>query len=55
MLAVMFRGLLPGFKHIKRISRNTDTGNAAGRGRHIPENTRAPDCSVTLPQTEQSK
>lgn len=47
MFTVMFRGMLRGFKHIKRISRNTDIGNAVGRSRHIPENTHARDCNVT--------
>lgn len=47
MFTVMFQGMLRGFKHIKRIYRNTDIGNAAGRGRHIPENTHARDCNMT--------
>lgn len=41
MFTVMFQGMLRGFKHIKRIYRNTDIGNAVGRPRegcrHTPE------------------
>lgn len=47
MFTVMFQGMLRGFKHIKRIYRNTDIGNAAGRSRHIPKNTLACDCNMT--------
>lgn len=47
MFTVMFRGMLRGFKHIKRVYRNTDFGNAAGRSRDIPENTHACDCNMT--------
>lgn len=47
MFAVMFPGMLRGFKHIKRIYRNTDIGNAVGRSRRIPENTHARDCNMT--------